>query len=50
MFLHAHFAALIEAGANLKLTPRATVGLFYSGQLASTVQDHAVKGKFSWNY
>jgi uncharacterized protein with beta-barrel porin domain len=34
----------------VKVTPRATLGIFYAGQLADNVQDHAVKGKFCWKF
>jgi outer membrane autotransporter protein len=40
-------AALVEAGFDLRLWPQVTFGVSYSGQLAGSVQDHAVKGQFS---
>jgi outer membrane autotransporter protein len=43
-------AALAEAGLDFKVTPRATLGVSYIGQLATDVQDHAVKGKFAWKF
>jgi outer membrane autotransporter protein len=43
-------AAVVEAGLDVKVAPRATLGLFYAGQLADNVQDHAVKGKFCWKF
>jgi outer membrane autotransporter protein len=43
-------AALLEAGLDLALNPHATIGIAYTGQLASTVADHAAKGKFSWKF
>lgn len=33
-------AAVIEANLDLKLTPEATFGLSYTGQIASNAQDH----------
>ena len=43
-------SALIEAGADLRISPRATLGVSYVGQLARNAEDHAVKGKFVWNF
>jgi subtilase-type serine protease len=40
-------AALVEAGFDLRVSPRATFGLSYSGQLADHIQDHAAKGNFT---
>ena len=39
---------LIEAGLDLNLGPNATLGVSYSGQLASDLQDNAVKGRLTW--
>jgi outer membrane autotransporter protein len=41
-------SALIDAGIDLNLSPTATVGVSYSSQLASDLQDNAVKGRFTW--
>jgi len=41
-------SALIEAGLDLNLSPTATLGISYSGQFASEVEDNAVKGRFTW--
>ena len=41
-------SALIDVGLDLNLSPTATLGVSYSGQLASDVQDNAVKGRFTW--
>ncbi|MGH7186471.1 MAG: autotransporter outer membrane beta-barrel domain-containing protein, partial [Pseudomonadota bacterium] len=41
-------SALIEAGLDLNLSPTATLGVSYSGQFASEVEDNAVKGRFTW--
>jgi outer membrane autotransporter protein len=43
-------SALVEAGADLRINLRATLGVSYVGQLASNAQDHAIKGKFVWNF
>ncbi len=39
---------LVEAGLGLNLSPTATLGVSYSGQLASDLIDNAVKGRFTW--
>ncbi len=41
-------SALVEAGLDLNLSPTATLGVSYSGQLASDLIDNAVKGRFTW--
>jgi subtilase-type serine protease len=46
----AHDSALVDAGVDLRVRPNITVGVSYVGQLAGNVQDHAVKGKFSWAF
>ena len=43
-------AALAEAGLDLALNAHATIGVSYTGEIASNVQDHAAKGKFSWKF
>ena len=43
-------SALVDAGVDLRVRPNITVGVSYVGQLAGNVQDHAVKGKFSWAF
>ncbi len=43
-------AAVVEAGFDLRLTPRAKIGVSYFGQLAAGLQDHAVKGNLTWNF
>jgi uncharacterized protein with beta-barrel porin domain len=40
-------SALIEAGLDLNLSPTATLGVSYSGQLASDLTDNAVKARFT---
>jgi fibronectin-binding autotransporter adhesin len=39
-------SAVVEAGLDLAVTANAKLGVVYSGQLADTAQDHAVKGNF----
>lgn len=43
-------SALIEAGADLRLTAQATLGVSYLGQFAGSVDDHALKGRFVWRF
>ncbi len=43
-------ALLAEAGLDLAISRNATLGVSYTGQVASKVQDHAAKGKFSWKF
>ena len=43
-------AALVNAGADLALNPRATVGLAYVGQLSGRDQDNSVNGTFRWKF
>jgi outer membrane autotransporter protein len=43
-------AALVETALDLRLSPQAKLGLSYSGQLAGQLQDHALKGNFTWNF
>jgi outer membrane autotransporter protein len=40
--------ALVEAGLDLNLSPTATLGVSYSGQVGDSVEDNAVKGRFIW--
>ena len=42
--------AVVEAGLDLDVTPNARLGIGYSGQIADTAQDHAVKGSFLWRF
>jgi outer membrane autotransporter protein len=37
-------AALVEAGFDLPITPQATIGVSYVGQLAESAQDHSIRG------
>jgi outer membrane autotransporter protein len=43
-------AATLDAGLDLRVTPQATLGLFYLGQLAASAQDHSVRGSFTWRF
>jgi outer membrane autotransporter protein len=43
-------AALVETGLDLRVSPQAKLSVSYSGQLAGHLQDHAVKGNFTWNF
>jgi outer membrane autotransporter protein len=43
-------SALVEGGLDLRINPQAKLGLWYSGELAKTARDHAVKGSFTWNF
>jgi subtilase-type serine protease len=43
-------ALLAEAGLDLAIGRSATIGLWYVGQIANNVHDHAAKGKFSWKF
>jgi uncharacterized protein with beta-barrel porin domain len=43
-------AALLSAGVDLRMTPQATLGIAYLGELAGNAQDHSVKGTFSWKF
>ena len=43
-------AAVVDAGVDLRVTPRATFGLSYLGQLAASAQDHSVRGSFTWRF
>ncbi len=41
-------AALVDAGADLLISPQIRIGISYSGQLAERIHDNAVKGNFVW--
>jgi hypothetical protein len=43
-------AALVEAGADLQITGNAKVGISYAGQLSNSLNDHSVKGNFTWRF
>jgi len=43
-------SALIEAGLDVSLSPNATLGLSYSGQLADGADDHGIKGSLLWQF
>ena len=42
--------ALIEFGADLLVSPKAKLGLSYTGQFAEAVSDNAVEANFSWSF
>ena len=42
--------AIVESGFDLQINPRAKIGVSYFGELATHLHDHAVKGKFTWNF
>ncbi|WP_158412842.1 autotransporter domain-containing protein [Hyphomicrobium nitrativorans] len=43
-------AALIEAGLDISLSPSATLGISYNGEIASDVEDHGVTGRMNWRF
>jgi outer membrane autotransporter protein len=43
-------SALVDAGLDLRVSPQATVGIAYFGQIAKGAQDNSVKGSFSWRF
>lgn len=43
-------AALVQAGFNVSVSPRVTLGVAYQGELAGNAQDHSVKGTFTWRF
>lgn len=43
-------AAPAEAGLDLAINSHATIGISCTGQIASTVRDHGMKGRFSWKF
>jgi fibronectin-binding autotransporter adhesin len=43
-------AAIVEAGFDVRISAQARFGISNFGELASRVQDHAVKGKFSLSF
>lgn len=43
-------ALLAEAGLDLVLSPNASIGVSYAGQIADNVQDHSAKGRFAWRF
>jgi outer membrane autotransporter protein len=42
--------ALIEAGFDLHVNTRVTVGVLYFGEFAGRVQDNSVKGNLIWRF
>ncbi len=43
-------AALIDAGADLRIKPQAKIGLCYWGQHVSTAQDNGLRGTLTWMF
>lgn len=43
-------SAVLEAGLDLSLSPRATLGVSYAGQIASGARDHGVKAHLSVSF
>jgi subtilase-type serine protease len=42
--------ALLESGLDLRLAPQARVGLSYSAQIGSHVQNNSVRGNLTWRF
>ncbi len=43
-------ALVAQAGLDLRVAPNATLGIAYTGQIGDRVEDHAVKGNFTWRF
>ena len=43
-------AFVANAGLDLRVSARATIGLAYTGQIGDRVEDHAVKGNFTYRW
>lgn len=43
-------AVVAEAGLDLRVAPNATMGVAYTGQIGDRVEDHAVKGNFTYRF
>ncbi|MGY2049974.1 autotransporter outer membrane beta-barrel domain-containing protein, partial [Methylobacterium sp. JK268] len=43
-------ALVAEAGLDLQISARATLGIAYTGQVGSRAEDHAVKGSFTYRF
>ncbi|VUD72767.1 Extracellular serine protease [Methylobacterium symbioticum] len=43
-------ALVTEAGLDLRVAPNATLGVAYTGQVGDRIEDHAVKGNFTWRF
>ena len=43
-------AALVQAGFDLHVNTRITLGLYYFGELAGHVQDNSVQGNLRWRF
>jgi outer membrane autotransporter protein len=42
--------ARIEAGLDISLSPSATLGIVYNGEIASDIEDHGLSGRFSFRF
>ena len=43
-------SALIDAGLDIVISPDATLGLSYAGQLAGNLQDNGIEGRVKWRF
>ena len=43
-------AALIDVGADLRISPQAKVGLYYWGQQANTAHENGLRGTVTWMF
>ena len=43
-------AALIDAGADLRINPQAKIGLYYWGQQANTAHENGLRGTVTWMF
>ena len=43
-------SALIDAGADLRISPQAKIGLYYTGQHANTAHENALRGNVTWYF
>ena len=43
-------ALVAQAGLDLRVAPNATLAIAYTGQIGDRVEDHAVKGNFTWRF
>lgn len=43
-------ALVAQAGLDLRVAPNATLGVAYTGQIGDRIEDHAVKGNFTWRF
>jgi outer membrane autotransporter protein len=43
-------SALVDAGFDVRMSPNATAGIFYTGQFGDAVSDNAVSGRLNWKF